>query len=114
MNSSSRHKHTFELLHHDKDSKIVYCYECQAFHVNYGTVSLDLARTTIESLIDSLDLNLQLYKGMADSDERCIEIATPYFGIRLLFSFNELEVLRTLLKDAYLRIEERLWKSNWN
>lgn len=91
METLQNNGHHLETLAQDGDNKVVYCHQCEAFHINYETISIDLKKVAVETLINNLRLYYQRYKGAVDPTHRCIHIGTPYMGIRLLLSISDLE-----------------------
>ncbi|MEM9529156.1 MAG: hypothetical protein AAGA31_21275 [Bacteroidota bacterium] len=82
-------------------NRIVYCYECQVFHVYYGTICIDMGRQAVETLANSLRAYLACYEGSVPPNERCIEVGTPYRSVRFLFSVMDLSNFSKMLIDAY-------------
>ncbi|MEM9917744.1 MAG: hypothetical protein AAF990_06590 [Bacteroidota bacterium] len=107
-------KHTFKMLCENGDDKVVYCCECQVFHVHYGTVGLDLSINAMQSLMQTLELFLDRFGGLADQECRCIEVGTPYRGIRLILSVSDLRIFGAMLQDAYAAYEDHFWKPRYN
>ncbi|MEL6863705.1 MAG: hypothetical protein AAFP19_04765 [Bacteroidota bacterium] len=91
---------TFELLFQSEEEEVVYCYECQLFHVHYGTVSLDLSESDLKIMIQKLRYYLSMYQGIVAPHQRCIEVDTPYMGIRLLLSPFDLATFSSILETA--------------
>ncbi|MEM6633644.1 MAG: hypothetical protein AAF694_28485 [Bacteroidota bacterium] len=106
--------HTFEVLYEKGDHKVVYCLECEAFHIYYGTVSLDLYKSSLESLLEALKLYRQTYEELVPPTQRCIEVVTPFEGIRLLFSIEDLDQFSNMLRTARRVFEEKSWRSHLN
>lgn len=100
MTHPQDHDHRYEILYWQNQNRIVYCHDCKAFHINFGMISLDLQKPAMESLMSRLHRYLQFYEGKVHSDCRCVEIGTPYQGIRLLLTVNEIRSLGNMLYDA--------------
>ncbi|MEN0048876.1 MAG: hypothetical protein AAF806_17565 [Bacteroidota bacterium] len=108
------HSHHFEILYEDGDNKVIYCEECQAFHIYYGTISLDSTMSSMESLIYTLAFYLDEYQGKINPKCRCIEIDTPYHGFRLLLSTSDISQFGEMLAKAYEKFQEEIWKPRNN
>ncbi|MEM1216782.1 MAG: DUF6686 family protein [Bacteroidota bacterium] len=98
----------FELISEGVDHQIVFCYECQLYHVQYGPISLDLSDTGIQMLMNAMAYNLVIYDGLIDASERCIEVEIPTMRTYLTLSIQELHQLRELLQHARQTFHERL------
>lgn len=114
MSSFINNKHPYETLFKDGDNKVVFCNECKIFHVFYGTTSLDLSKSAMDSLDYELLMYLDFYQNTVDSNRRCIEVETPYLCIRLLFSIHDIHRFRKMLQSAILTYEEGYWKTGSN
>ncbi|MEM6964497.1 MAG: hypothetical protein AAF573_07020 [Bacteroidota bacterium] len=110
----SERNHPYETLFNEGDNKVVFCHECNLFHVYFGTVSLDLVKNSIKGLLGRLQHHLELYEGGFPPNKRCIEIETPCVGIRLLLSINDIKRFQKMLKGGILAYEEGYWKSSPN
>ncbi|MEM8526995.1 MAG: hypothetical protein AAGG68_20315 [Bacteroidota bacterium] len=108
------HSHPFEVLYEDGDNKVIYCEECQAFHVYYGTISLDSTLSSLESLIYTLEFYLENYDGKVNPKCRCIEIDTPYHGFRLLLSTHDICQFGKMLGVACKKFREQIWEPRNN
>ncbi|MEL7122154.1 MAG: DUF6686 family protein [Bacteroidota bacterium] len=102
MTPSVNPDHEQTILYESQKGFVVYCYCCKTFHIAYGTVALDLTETSLLSLINVLVAYYQDYKDKVDPRCRCIQVLTPFNGIRLLFSLPELKELANILSEAHL------------
>ncbi|MEL6658948.1 MAG: hypothetical protein AAFP77_20680 [Bacteroidota bacterium] len=100
--------HPFEVLRQADGQKVVFCYECQLFHVHFGTISLDLSEMGMKMLTNTLVDYLGVYDGGIDPNKRCVEVETPCQGIRLLLSTTDLRTFSELLKGSLSELEQRL------
>ncbi|MEL6639356.1 MAG: hypothetical protein AAFW73_04890 [Bacteroidota bacterium] len=98
---------SFEVLFQRYGQKVVYCYECQVYHIHYGTVSLDLTEAAIANLIQTFQSYYKFYRGNVSPEHRCIEVDTPIHGFRLLLSPTDLREFGTMLESAVARYQER-------
>lgn len=114
MKRYPNNNHPYETLFKDGDNKIVFCNECKIFHVFYGTTSLDLSKSAMDSLDYELLIYLDFFQDSVESTCRCIEVETPYLGIRLLLSVDDIHRFRKMLYSATLAYEEGFWKSGCN
>ncbi len=108
MNHFFDYHHPFEVLREAAGQKVVFCYECQLYHVHYGTIALDLSERGIQTLNITLGRYLAMYDGTIDPKRRCIEVETPCEGIRLLLSTHDLHAFKELLTDSVGEFEERI------
>ena len=92
--------HRYEIIYWENHNRVVFCHDCNAFHINFGMISLDLQRPAIGLLRTRLHRYLQFYEEKVHPECRCIEIATPYQGIRLLLSVGEIRTLGNMLYEA--------------
>ncbi|MEM6763814.1 MAG: hypothetical protein AAF655_02770 [Bacteroidota bacterium] len=100
MSAPQDYNHRYEILYWENHNRVVFCHDCQAFHINFGMISLDLRRPAVESLMSTLHKYLQFYEGKVHTECRCVEVHTPYQGIRLLLSVSEIRALGNILYDA--------------
>lgn len=114
MFSSSNTRHHREILFQDGDNKVIYCYDCQSFNIRYGTISINLLIPGLEILEDTLYQYLNKYDGKVHPDCRCIEVDTPYRGIRILLSISDIHKFGAMLRTAYLALEKKCRNSRYN
>lgn len=105
MSNELNSKHHHNTLYEEKNGYVVYCEHCNIFHITYGTVSFDQTETSLLTLMNVLEFHHLQYKDKVHPDCRCIQIATPFTGFRLLFSINEIEAFNEMLSQAYLVFE---------
>ncbi|MEM1328762.1 MAG: hypothetical protein AAGI23_22590 [Bacteroidota bacterium] len=108
------HEHSFTILYEEGDNKVIYCEECQAFHVYYGTFSLDASMSAMESLLYTLAVYLKNYEGRVHPKCRCIEIDTPFPKFRLLMSTDDLHCFGRVLGAAYKKFKKDIWTAQNN
>ncbi len=97
----------FEVLFDSHEHKVVYCYECQLFHIHYGTVAIDLTDRELPRMIQTFKSYHQFYRGNMCPNRRCIEVETPTQGFRLLLSLTDLQEFRNMLEVAKAKFNER-------
>ncbi|MEL7159748.1 MAG: hypothetical protein AAFN92_03245 [Bacteroidota bacterium] len=112
MTMSSNGTPAFNVLFEDGTDRVVYCYECRLFHVYYGTVSIDLARPSLDSLASSLEAYHACYEDTSLPDHRSVEISTPCSSIRFLLSVNDLFKFSSMLRKAGVIYDERYQATN--
>ncbi|MEM9261226.1 MAG: hypothetical protein AAGA62_16420 [Bacteroidota bacterium] len=101
MNLTPHGLPAYETFSQAGNNRVVYCYECQVFHVYYGTICIDMSRQSVETLANSLRAYLACYEGTVPPEERCIEIGTPYRSVRFLLSISDLRDFSQMLYDSY-------------
>ena len=75
-------------------------------------ITFDQTENDLLKLMDVLSYNYRQYKGIVNSDCRCVQILRPFKGFRFLFSTRELKELGEILNQSYLLYEaERIMNS---
>ncbi len=110
----SKHNEKQNILCQNKNGYVTFCYECNKFHVAFGTVTFDQTEDSLLSLINVLSTYHSAYEYYIPCNYRCIQIDTPYRDFRLLFSINELLSFREMLNDAYLIYKAEQMMNNEN
>jgi hypothetical protein len=112
MTLSSSGAPSFETLFENGTNRVIYCYECRLFHVYYGTISIDLIRSSLDSLASSLEAYHTCYEDTSMPDHRSVEIGTPCTSVRLLLSVNDLYSFGLMLRSACAVYDERYQAMN--
>lgn len=98
--------HHHQRLFQSGTNKAVYCRECDAFHIHFGNVSLDLSEVGIDVLYNSLWAYHEFYRETVKDPDFRLDISTPYRGFRLYLSLSEIRDFLQMLrfgKEAYLK-----------
>ncbi|MEM9836991.1 MAG: DUF6686 family protein [Bacteroidota bacterium] len=114
MDTTNNHQESYAELRRYGTNKVVYCFECQLFHVYYENLSFDLTPKSIYSLQRSLEAYEEVYRDTVKSDCRCIEVGTPFRGFRMYMSISDLVELRLLLQEAYEVYTSKSWRNSYN
>ena len=114
MNNFPNAKSPFETLCEEKELKIVYCYKCQAFHVTYGGIKLDLYKPALEQLILTLTEKKEYYETLDDGYVQTITVKTNSNGVSLLMDLLELEYFLKMLRKAFWKFEANYWGVSLN
>ena len=104
----------FKTLCEEDDLRIIYCYKCQAFHVSYGAIYLDLYKPAMEGLIHTLTEKKEEYRGYPEVLSQSIKVKTSCKGISLLMNLYDVEYLLSKLRKAFLKFEADYWGVNLN
>ncbi len=103
MSHSSPHE--VEVLYHDKKGYVVRCTNCQCYQIAFGTIALDQRPNEFSDFTQLIDRTLKQYSAVNSERHKEIYLSTPYPGIRLLFSYNELFELHEMLQKVSLILE---------
>lgn len=104
----------YEMLYDQGDVKVVFCYECQLFHIHYRAIALDLKLKALREMVDALRLNMSFYRGVTNPEKRCIEVCTPSSILRLRLSMLDMQELLSILQGSEMILKQRIWQHRYN
>ncbi|MEO0639585.1 MAG: DUF6686 family protein [Bacteroidota bacterium] len=114
MSNFPNAKLPFETLCEEDELRIIYCYKCQAFHVSYGAIYLDLYKPAMEQLIHALEEKKAHYERLSNGYMQSIQVKTNCKGVSLLMNLFEVNYLLKMLRKAFWKFEANYWGVSLN
>ncbi len=95
----------YKILSESKDGLIYKCYGCGAISVVYRNIGIKLNIRTYGQFERALRSAYNAFINKSDNPDLIIKVTTPYEGIDLLFTQEEMEDLLDMINRADLLIQ---------
>lgn len=100
------------MIQHSTTGQIFVCNQCRKIHLEFGNFSYDFSsEAKLNDFLSNLEqIDGQHYEELNKSTNyrRKIIVPIPYTGIRILFTLNELDKIRNLIRSFINRKRKEL------
>jgi hypothetical protein len=101
----TQHDHEANVLHNSQHGFLVHCLACNRFQLAFGTFRLTQDQEEIQSFAHLVNRYAHHYRSRKERSKRDIFVDSPYAGIGLLFSVDDLDRLNDMLQRGFLLLE---------
>lgn len=106
---------TIKILCHSEKGYIVQCRKCARFQIAFGTVEFTLTQEQLNDFSETINDYYNVYNHWAFLEEKLVRIPTALPSLVLALCVNELEMIHTMISQAYREIEmEKVFAFNEN
>ncbi|MFT5999297.1 MAG: hypothetical protein ACI81P_001755 [Neolewinella sp.] len=97
--------HEANVLHNSIYGFLVHCPSCNRFQLAFGTFRITQDQEELQSFANLINRYVHRYQKRPKRSSRDIFVESPYPGIGLLFSVDDLERLNDMLQRSFLLLE---------